>query len=119
MTSTYRSKWLYGLKTQSLLVGGVLGFVVCCLLVFYTLPSQDRWVKKELTNAAERSLRQLSASIVTPLLSHQYAELYESLDAQLSEHRNWLRIKVSDAEGKQLYPLGRAQRRRYYYFSRY
>ncbi|EIF43869.1 multi-sensor hybrid histidine kinase [gamma proteobacterium BDW918] len=106
MTSTYRSKWLYGLKTQSLLVGGVLGFVVCCLLVFYTLPSQDRWVKKELTNAAERSLRQLSASIVTPLLSHQYAELYESLDAQLSEHRNWLRIKVSDAEGKQLYPLG-------------
>ena len=106
MTSTYRSKWLYGLKTQSLLVAGFLGFVVCCLLVFYTLPSQDRWVKRELTTAAERSLRQLSASIVTSLLSHQYAELYESLDAQLSEHRNWLRIKVSDAEGKQLYPLG-------------
>ncbi|WP_373087565.1 response regulator [Zhongshania sp.] len=106
MTSTYRSKWLYGLKTQSLLVAGFLGFVVCCLLVFYTLPSQDRWVKKELTNATERSLRQLSTSIVTPLLSHQYAELYESLDAQLNEHRNWLRIKVSDAEGKQLYPLG-------------
>ncbi len=105
MTSTYQSKWLYGLKTHSLIVAAFLGLVVTLLLVFYSLPNQDRWVKHELSKAAEGSLQQLATSIVTPLLRAQYAELYENLDAQLSEHPNWLRLKVSDESGRQLYPL--------------
>ena len=105
MNSTYRSKWLYGLKAQSLLVAGFLVCVVCCVLFFYTLPNQDRWIKSELTEASEHAMAQLAASIVSPMLSHQYAELYESLDAQLGEHGHWLRLKVEDVDGKKIYPL--------------
>lgn len=105
MTSTFGSKWFYGLKTQSLVVAGFLVFVVFCVLFFYILPNQDRWIKSELTQASERALGQLSASIVSPMLSDQYAELYESLNAQLGEHHHWLRLKVTDVDGKQIYPL--------------
>lgn len=105
MTSTYQSKWLYGLKSQSLAVVGFLVGVVLCVLFLYILPNQERWIKGELTQASERALGQLSASIVSPMLSDQYAELYESLDAQLGEHHHWRRLKVTDTNGKQIYPL--------------
>ncbi len=105
MISTCQSKWFYGLKAQSLAVAAFLVVVVFCVLFFYILPNQERWIKGELTHASERALGQLAASIVSPILSNQYAELYESLDAQLGEHHHWRRLKVSDSSGKQIYPL--------------
>ncbi|XQF89699.1 histidine kinase dimerization/phospho-acceptor domain-containing protein [Pseudoalteromonas espejiana] len=52
------------------------------------------------------SLQQLSTSITTPLLTRQYAELYEQIDSQLEIQPNWKAIRVVDtATQNQLYPL--------------
>ncbi|GGP37323.1 hypothetical protein GCM10009409_00200 [Shewanella saliphila] len=80
--------------------------MLICLFVFYTLPEQARWVNDGLSKTAQRSLQQLSTSITTPLLTRQYAELYEEINNQLEIHPNWKAIKIIDAEtGNQLYPL--------------
>ena len=55
---------------------------------------------------AQRSLQQLSTSIKTPLLTRQYAQLYEQIDAQLNTNPNWKAIRVVEpSTGNQLYPL--------------
>ncbi|ASM49196.1 hypothetical protein PESP_a1026 [Pseudoalteromonas espejiana DSM 9414] len=91
---------------QSFIAVMVFGFLLICLFVFYALPEQARWVNDGLSKAAQRSLQQLSTSITTPLLTRQYAELYEQIDSQLEIQPNWKAIRVVDtATQNQLYPL--------------
>ncbi|MDD8058518.1 ATP-binding protein [Shewanella metallivivens] len=98
--------WWRSLRAQSFLAVFSFGLMLICLFVFYTLPEQARWVNDGLSKTAQRSLQQLSTSITTPLLTRQYAELYEQINNQLEIHPNWKAIKIVDAEtGNQLYPL--------------
>lgn len=94
------------LRAQSFIVVLLCGLLMASLFIFYALPEQARWVNDDLSKSAQRSLVQLSTSITTPLLTRQYAELYEELDSQLQIHPNWKGIKIIDAQtGNQLYPL--------------
>ncbi|WP_089346972.1 ATP-binding protein [Pseudoalteromonas espejiana] len=98
--------WWRSLRVQSFIAVMVFGFLLICLFVFYALPEQARWVNDGLSKAAQRSLQQLSTSITTPLLTRQYAELYEQIDSQLEIQPNWKAIRVVDtATQNQLYPL--------------
>jgi signal transduction histidine kinase/CheY-like chemotaxis protein/HPt (histidine-containing phosphotransfer) domain-containing protein len=94
------------LRAQSFIVVLLCGLLMACLFMFYALPEQARWVNDGLSKAAQRSLAQLSTSITTPLLTRQYAELYEEIDSQLQTRPNWKSIKIVDVDSKnQLYPL--------------
>jgi len=94
------------LRAQSFIVVLLCGLLMACLFMFYALPEQARWVNDGLSKAAQRSLAQLSTSITTPLLTRQYAELYEEIDSQLQTRPNWKSIKIVDIDSKnQLYPL--------------
>lgn len=94
------------LRAQSFIVVLLCGLLMASLFIFYALPEQARWVNDDLSKSAQRSLVQLSTSITTPLLTRQYAELYEELDSQLQIHPNWKGIRIIDAQtGNQLYPL--------------
>lgn len=98
--------WWHSLRAQSFIAVMAFGFLLACLFIFYALPEQARWVNDDLSKTAQRSLQQLSTSVKTPLLTRQYAELYEQIDNQLDIQPNWKAIKIVDtATGNQLYPL--------------
>ena len=98
--------WWHSLRAQSFIAVMAFGFILACLFIFYALPEQARWVNDDLSKTAQRSLQQLSTSVKTPLLTRQYAELYEQIDNQLDIQPNWKAIKIVDtATGNQLYPL--------------
>ncbi|TMP19784.1 ATP-binding protein [Pseudoalteromonas sp. S2893] len=98
--------WWRSLRVQSFIAVMAFGFLLICLFIFYALPEQARWVNDGLSSAAQRSLQQLSTSIKTPLLTRQYAQLYEQIDAQLNTNPNWKAIRVVEpTTGNQLYPL--------------
>lgn len=98
--------WWRSLRFQSLLAVMAFGLLLIFLFIFYALPEQARWVNDGLSNAAQRSLQQLSTSIKTPLLTRQYAQLYEQLDTQLDTNPSWIAIRVVDSStSNQLYPL--------------
>ena len=99
-------KGFRSLRAQSFIVVLLCGLLMAFLFIFYALPEQARWVNDGLSKAAQRSLVQLSTSLTTPLLTRQYAELYEEIDSQLQTRPNWKSIKIVDSEtGNQLYPL--------------
>ncbi|ATG78329.1 ATP-binding protein [Pseudoalteromonas sp. 1_2015MBL_MicDiv] len=101
-----RINWWRSLRVQSFVAVITFGFLLVCLFIFYALPEQARWVNEGLSKTAQRSLQQLSTSVTTPLLTRQYAELYEQIDSQLEIQPNWKRIQVIDEVTKnQLYPL--------------
>ncbi|GGP79061.1 ATP-binding protein [Shewanella ulleungensis] len=98
--------WWHSLRAQSFIAVIAFGVLLACLFVFYALPEQARWVNDDLSKTAQRSLQQLSTSVTTPLLTRQYAELYEQINNQLEIQPNWKSIKIVDATtGNQLYPL--------------
>ncbi len=96
---------IHGLRRQSIVAAIGFALALTALLFFITLPQQERWITESFTESALRSLNQLAASVTSPLLTAQYAELYESINAQLSERPNWKRIRVTTPDGAQLYPL--------------
>lgn len=101
-----KTSWLNNLRAQSFIVVLCLGLLLAAVFIFYALPEQARWVNNDLSKAAKRSLQQLSASITSPLLTQQYAQLYENIDSQLAIHPNWQAMKITDAvTDLQLYPL--------------
>ncbi len=95
----------FGLRRQSTLVTLLLAAILSSSVVFVAMPRQEAFINSRLTEVAERSLRQLAVSISSPILTAEYAELYESIDAQLAERPAWRRVRVVSAEGAQLYPL--------------
>ena len=99
------TKILSGIRLHGLVLTIAFAFSAAFLLLYFIIPRQEAWVNDQLTRSSERSLRQLSESILSPLLTRQYAELYESIDAQLQQHPNWKRIRVVSAKGLQVYPL--------------
>jgi signal transduction histidine kinase/CheY-like chemotaxis protein len=95
----------FGLRRQSALAILLLAATLSASVVFVAMPRQESFISSRLAEVAERSLRQLAASISSPILTGQYAELYESIDAQLAERPAWRRVRVVSGEDVQLYPL--------------
>ncbi len=96
---------LHGLRRQSILAALLFALALTALLFLVALPQQERWINRSFADSARLSLNQLSASVTSPLLTAQYAKLYESINAQLNERPNWKRIRVTTPDGTQLYPL--------------
>ncbi|GAA4650742.1 hypothetical protein GCM10023116_30250 [Kistimonas scapharcae] len=85
----------------------VIGFA---LLVYgYWLP-QYRSDQANEIRASERSYMGVLATALTPaLLSHDFAEVYTTLDEILAERGSWQSVILKDADGKVVYPLASAQ----------
>ncbi len=105
MSSRWTNKARFGLRGQSVVVAALCGLGLACVSVFYSLPRETEWINQSFSESAERSLHQLGASITSKMLTAQYAELYESIDAQLQQRPNWRAIRVTDTRGWQIYPL--------------
>lgn len=90
----------------SLTICGSFSLMVSLLMVFFVIPSQTAVVEDRLDEAARRSLSGLGTTIIDPLLTRQYEFMYYRIDTQLNADANWLRIRVRDRAGEQLYPLG-------------
>lgn len=89
----------------SLVICGSFALMVSLLMVFFVIPSQTAVVEDRLDEAARRSLSGLGTTIIDPLLTRQYEFMYYRIDTQLAADENWLRIRVRNREGEQLYPL--------------
>lgn len=88
-----------------------LGWTFVLLMVFFLLlrlmvfePQREDRVEQVLIAANEATLRQLSDAMITPILQRKFAALYTLLDSQL-EKSSWLRMRIVDTTGKQIYPL--------------
>lgn len=77
-------------------------FLLLRLLIFE--PQLERRVEDALITANAATLGQLSETLVAPLLQRKFAAVHALLDAQL-ERQSWQRIRLSDAQDRQLYPL--------------
>ena len=96
---------LFGLRRQSVILAVLLAGLLSASVVLIAMPQQEAYINKRLSEVVERSMHQLAASITGSLLTAHYAELYESIEAQLVQRPTWRRVRVVDDKNNQLYPL--------------
>ena len=96
---------LLGLRTLILFCVSLSAIATAALLLIFVIPQQEKWIKNGLEQASMLSLKQFSAAITSPLLTKQYASLYETIETQKSLRRNWVRVRVTDENRSKIYPL--------------
>ena len=74
-------------------------------LFFYWIPSAERESSANIVKSTHQEMRTLSEMLISPLLKKQYANIHESIDSVLDVHSHWLSIKVSDEDGRRIYPI--------------
>ena len=94
-----------GLRNRWLMIITAYTLIVIAFVTLYLIPRHEAWTRTNLTDNANVALEQLSASLIDPLLTNEYAALYDSINGQIESHRQWLRLRVKDDTGLQVYPL--------------
>ncbi|MDC1503357.1 ATP-binding protein [Gammaproteobacteria bacterium] len=105
-TNKERIKWRPTLLQISTAICVIFSLLVAMLMVLFVIPQQISIVETRLDNAARQSLVRLGPSVADPILTRQYAFLYDRLNKQIENDDTWVRLQVLDATGQQIYPLG-------------
>ncbi len=96
----------FGLRVKLLAIMFICIIILFIFLQFYILPKQDNLAKDRIKNWSQKHLQTLAVALVSPLLKRQYAALYELLDNQLNNNKNWKYLSLTTQDGLNIYPLG-------------
>ncbi len=96
------------LRTKALLPAAVLSLLLTGYLYGYWMPHALVAEEAAYRDALGRHLDSVAQGLVPLLLAHQLATVYEDLTALLQRNKDWVSIRLLDADGRTLYPLDAA-----------
>ncbi len=86
----------------------LLSGLLFLFLYGYWFPKSLHNLEQEELHATAQHLSSVAEGLVPLLLAHQLDTLYANLDSLHSQNRDWVAIRLVDADGRLLYPLQEA-----------
>lgn len=98
-------RWISSIRTKIVLILllGALSSVVVFQLLWR--PQVSQFVDEIIIETSEENITTLIDSLIPYLIQNQYAAIYENLEQYQLRHPEIVRLELTDAGGRKLYPL--------------
>ncbi len=93
------------LRTKTFLPLALLSGLFFLFLYGYWFPQSLRNLEQQELRATAQHLNSVAEGLLPLLLAHQLDSVHENLDAQLGLNKEWLSIRLTDPDGRVLYPV--------------
>ncbi len=93
------------LRTKVILPLFILISLLIGYLFGYWMPRSLANMERQYQEATERHLDSVVEGVIPLLLGRELDTIYENFDALMKKNSDWTSLRLSDAEGRMLYPL--------------
>lgn len=93
------------LRSKTFLPLALLSGLFFLFLYGYWFPQSLRNLEQQELRATAHHLNSVAEGLTPLLLAHQLDTVYGNLDAQLEQNKEWVSLRLTDSDGRLLYPV--------------